>query len=72
MTIQDLPRHIDLKMTMTFRLRSGQVYTYVVNRPSGVGHSLLHAVTPEAICGVRPAARRITLIPFSSLRSTLL
>jgi len=32
MTIQDLPRHIDLKMTMTFRLRSGQVYTHVVKR----------------------------------------
>jgi len=63
MTIQDLPRHIDLKTTMILRLRSGQVYTHIVNRPAGVGHLVLRAVTTEAIYGIRLASRRITRIP---------
>ena len=72
MTIHNLPRHKDLKTTMTFRLRSWQVFTHGVNRPAGVGYPILCAVTLEVIYGVRPAARRITLITFSSIRSTLL
>jgi hypothetical protein len=48
MTIQDLPRHIDLKMTMTFRLRSGQVYTHVVKR--AVVCSPLDLINP----GIKP------------------
>jgi len=59
MTIHDLTRHKDLKTTM--------IFTHIVNRSAGVGHSVLCAVTLEAIYRVRPAARRITLILISSL-----
>lgn len=49
MTIQDLPRHIDLKMTMILRLRSGQVYTHIVNRPDDVGNTILCTVVRDKI-----------------------
>jgi hypothetical protein len=47
MTIKDLPRHIDLKITMILRLRSGQVYTHVVRR-AAVG-SRLDCINPRII-----------------------
>jgi hypothetical protein len=58
MTTQDLPRHIDLKTTMTLLLRSGQVTTHVVKRAAvrspldRINHGIKHTGLVES--WVRP------------------